>query len=98
MRRMIHLTIICRLSATDYYIDVAALSTSHVFCMSSFVSFDCGLAVVIYDWSLTFPDEVRLMWRNKLSGAKVLYFLNRYSAVALFATTVMSDNFKGVST
>lgn len=41
-------------------------------------------AVVIYDWSLTFPDEIRLIWRNKLTRAKVLFLVNRYFFIIFY--------------
>lgn len=38
--------------------------------------------LVIYDWLLTFSDEIRLIWRLRLTGAKLLFVLNRYIFLA----------------
>lgn len=40
----------------------------------------------LYDFLLTFSDEVRYIWRRRLTGATVLYLVNRYAA--LLACTV----------
>ena len=47
----------------------------------SLQTLDAG--VVAYDFLLTIPDEVRVMWTRPLTGAKILFFLNRY----LFVTS-----------
>lgn len=49
-------------------------------------------AVLIYDWILTFPDEIRFIWRPKLTGARVLFLVNRYFFV-LFYTSQVVFNF-----
>ncbi|KAI0081380.1 hypothetical protein K474DRAFT_1337673 [Panus rudis PR-1116 ss-1] len=36
------------------------------------------LAFLVYDTILTFPQEARCIWRRKLTGASLLYFLIRY--------------------
>ncbi|TBU61948.1 hypothetical protein BD310DRAFT_812246, partial [Dichomitus squalens] len=38
----------------------------------------------LYDFSVTYTDEVVCFWRGKWTGATVLFFLNRY--VALLST------------
>lgn len=53
--------------------------------------------MIIYDWLLTFPDEIRLIWRQKLTGARVLFILNRYSTIALYITGIISDFLLGVA-
>lgn len=37
------------------------------------------------------PDEICLMWRHKLTGAKVLFLLNRYLFIASYAAQIMFD-------
>ena len=39
----------------------------------------------IYDYTITFPYEVRLFWRGKATGATLLFFANRY--LTLFIST-----------
>ena len=53
---------------------------------------DSIAAVTMYDWFLTFSDEVRIMWKRPMNGAKVLFILNRYIYVAYYITAIM-DNF-----
>ncbi|KAI0740460.1 hypothetical protein C8Q76DRAFT_194623 [Earliella scabrosa] len=49
----------------------------------------CGNAatsIIIYDFLITFPNEVNSFWRSKWTGATMLFFLNRY--VPLLSTVV----------
>ncbi|TFK91078.1 hypothetical protein K466DRAFT_483510 [Polyporus arcularius HHB13444] len=41
-------------------------------------------ALIVYDQLLTFDREVRLVWRRKVTGATVLFLLNRYFLLARF--------------
>lgn len=34
-----------------------------------------------FDFALTFPTEVRHIWRRKLSGAMLVYIFTRYTAI-----------------
>ena len=43
-------------------------------------------AIAIYDWFLTSSDEIRVVWSRKMTGAKVLFVLNRYLWIAMFVT------------
>ena len=50
----------------------------------------------MYDYTITFPYEVRLFWRRKATGATLLFFANRYLTlfyyIFLISTNVsMSD-------
>ena len=54
-------------------------------------------AVIINDWILTLPDEIRVIWSGKMTGAKVLFLLNRYLWIALYVVSVMGDQLMGVS-
>jgi len=45
-----------------------------------------ALSIMVYDYMLTFGDEVRYIWRRPISNIKVLYLVLRYSV--LFADVV----------
>ena len=38
--------------------------------------------LLIYEAMVTFNSEVEYFWKAKLTGASVLYFINKYSAIA----------------
>lgn len=54
-------------------------------------------AITVYDWILTLPLEIRVIWSRKMTGAKVLFLLNRYIWIANFMVVVMVDQWVGVS-
>ena len=35
-------------------------------------------ALVIYEYLVTFTTEVQLFWMRELTGASILFFINRY--------------------
>ena len=37
-----------------------------------------SVALLVFDYLLTFREEFQLFWRRKWTGATVLFFLNRY--------------------
>ncbi|XP_006460406.1 hypothetical protein AGABI2DRAFT_177975 [Agaricus bisporus var. bisporus H97] len=37
-----------------------------------------SLTILVFDWMLTFPSEVELVWGSKWSAITILYFLTRY--------------------
>jgi len=37
-----------------------------------------GLVILFYDWVLSLPDEVKYIWKAKLSGIKIAFLFNRY--------------------
>lgn len=39
------------------------------------------LALFCYDYLLTFAQEVKCIWSRKLTGASLLYVLNRYAVL-----------------
>ena len=50
------------------------------------------VALLWFDFALTFPTEVRRIWRYKFSGATVVYLFTRYTAIVdrvLFVTEVL---------
>ena len=48
------------------------------------------IALLFYDYLLTFEQEVRYVWRHKFSGATVVFFVNRYCMLAY--TVIFSVN------
>ncbi len=47
-------------------------------------------AVIFYEYAITLDSEVRLIWRRKITGASVIFFLNRSLLVLQNALTVAS--------
>ncbi|PIL24668.1 hypothetical protein GSI_12552 [Ganoderma sinense ZZ0214-1] len=45
--------------------------------------------IVLYDFALTTGDEVRLFWNRKLTGASVLFLLNKWINVLYFLFAVV---------
>lgn len=56
------------------------------------------LVVVVYDWLLTLSDEIRLVWKRKLTGATVLFLLNRYTTLIMYVIPILADHLKGNTT
>lgn len=81
------------------YIDVAIFSTCHM--RSGLLLFMnkriLATAVIVYDWILTFPEEIRVIWTRKMTGAKILFLLNRYLWVAGYLLQLMFDFYVGLS-
>ncbi|KAI0641610.1 hypothetical protein C8Q79DRAFT_1014055 [Trametes meyenii] len=46
--------------------------------------------LIFYEYLITFEDEFRLIWRGKLTGASVIFVLNRYIMVVQNAITMAS--------
>ncbi|KAL1938040.1 hypothetical protein VTO73DRAFT_12051 [Trametes versicolor] len=46
--------------------------------------------VIFYEYAITLDSEVRLIWRRKITGASIIFFLNRYLLVLQNALTVAS--------
>jgi len=40
-----------------------------------------ALSILVYDYVLTFGDEIRYIWRRPISNIKVLYVMLRYSVL-----------------
>ncbi|KAG2355922.1 hypothetical protein BDR07DRAFT_1424820 [Suillus spraguei] len=55
-----------------------------------------ALVVVVYDWALTFGQEVELIWRQRLSPMTVMYLGVRYLGI-LYATLSMLWNVPATS-
>ena len=54
-------------------------------------------AVLLYDWTLTFPDEVRMMWTRPTNGAKIMFLLLRYSLIIYYIVQMLCDHIWEVS-
>lgn len=83
-------------STRFYYSHLAVFSTYQ--CILR-VQDSCNFttAVVVYDWLLTFPDEFRLIWKRKLTGARILFLLNIYLFLSFNLTQVINDRALGFS-
>ncbi|KAH9924068.1 uncharacterized protein B0H18DRAFT_1013333 [Fomitopsis serialis] len=60
----------------------------------------CGAAsaaLLFYDYILTFPREVRCIWGRRLSGATLLFLVNRYFTIIVVAFNVCSLALSGKS-
>ena len=42
------------------------------------------IALLVYEFLITFGQEVQLFWKGKWSGATILFFLNRYITLSTF--------------
>ncbi|EIM87752.1 uncharacterized protein STEHIDRAFT_167220 [Stereum hirsutum FP-91666 SS1] len=60
---------------------VSALETLDQLQILAYVDVSAAV-LVMYDYLLTFSGEVLLVWSSKWSAMKVLFFVNRYTAVA----------------
>ncbi|KAH9896095.1 hypothetical protein C8Q73DRAFT_745200 [Cubamyces lactineus] len=47
-------------------------------------------ALIFYEYAITFNNEVRLIWRRRITAASVLYFLNRYIMILDNIVTLIS--------
>ncbi|TBU43833.1 hypothetical protein BD309DRAFT_863515 [Dichomitus squalens] len=50
---------------------------------------DALLAFVTYEYTITLSLEVDLFWRRQLTGAGILFLLNRYLTLALRASIIV---------
>lgn len=46
-------------------------------------------ALIFYEHLMTLSQEVRLVWGHKLTGATVIFFLNRYLLLAFGVATLL---------
>lgn len=49
-------------------------------------------ALYFYDMCLTFSDSVDLIWRHRISGASLLYIVNRYLMVPYLILEMIALN------
>ena len=50
---------------------------------SSLTSPEHASALTIFEYAITLDSEVSLFWKGKVTGAVVLFFLNRYVNLAI---------------
>ncbi|KAI0765811.1 hypothetical protein BC629DRAFT_911995 [Irpex lacteus] len=46
-------------------------------------------ALLVYDYSLTLPQEVEHIWRRRTSMITILFFINRYSIILIRGFSVV---------
>ncbi|KAI0667148.1 hypothetical protein C8Q78DRAFT_982484 [Trametes maxima] len=46
--------------------------------------------LILYEYCITLDSEIRLIWRRKITGASVIFFINRYLMVLRESITVAS--------
>ena len=46
-----------------------------------------SIALLVYEWIITFGDEIDLFWRKKPTVAMCLFLLNRYIPLVYFLTS-----------
>lgn len=54
-------------------------------------------ALVAYEYLLTFYDEVKAIWRRKITGASVLFIVNRYVLIITIVLQILPLNDQLVS-
>ncbi|OAX32401.1 hypothetical protein K503DRAFT_609088 [Rhizopogon vinicolor AM-OR11-026] len=65
------------------------IETNGIFTYFTFACF----AAVIYDWALTFGQEVELVWRQRRSLVTVLYLILRYSGFLYPLYVLLGDQY-----
>ena len=58
--------------------------------------------IFLYDWFLTIDGEMEYFWNRQVTGATILFFVNRYISLASFILTFvdykpMSDKVRDYS-
>lgn len=43
------------------------------------------LVLILHDYLVTFRQEVNMFWTRKLNGAAILFYLNRYAFITVYA-------------
>jgi len=85
---------------SDVQAELALVSTLIVDSRTNIYAQLASLALVLYDYFLTFPMEVELIWKRRWSISTGLYIINRYSGIfalsfntAVYINNTFSDNF-----
>ena len=80
---------VCMLQTNDYGAsDISDYIQSGVdgeFCMVDivYVLIGCPAAMILYEYIITFDQEVKLFWNKKWNGATTLFLVNRYLVLFL---------------
>ena len=57
------------------------------------------LALALYDYLITLDQEVKQMWKRKLTWISLIFYLNRYGQLlAILLTILQTDDWTGKST
>ncbi|KAH8111189.1 hypothetical protein DFH11DRAFT_647569 [Phellopilus nigrolimitatus] len=77
--------------STTFCEEFATLERSFVIIQGTKWTNMAALAMFLYDYIVTFDEEVMLMWGSAMSAGKALFFLNRYFTLAtlIFINAVM---------
>ena len=46
--------------------------------------------LILHDYLVTFRQEVNMFWTRKLNGAAILFYLNRYAFITVYAIYQLS--------
>ena len=49
-----------------------------------------ALVLILHDYLVTFRQEVNMFWTRKLNGAAILFYLNRYTFITVYAIYQLS--------
>ena len=55
-----------------------------------------ALSMYVYDYMLTFADEVQYIWRRPVTGIKILYLILRYGVLLAEVVYVQGESFLGI--
>jgi Family of unknown function (DUF6533) len=55
-----------------------------------------ALAMYVYDYMLTFADEVQYIWRRPVTGIKILYLILRYGVLFAEAVYFQGESFSEI--
>lgn len=47
------------------------------------------VTLLVYDWALTFGDEVELIWQKRLKMSQIVFLVLRYGTLAIMSLTVL---------
>jgi hypothetical protein len=50
----------------------------------------------VYDYMLTFADEVQYIWRRPVTGIKILYLILRYGVLFAEVVYFQGESFSGI--
>ncbi|RDX44273.1 hypothetical protein OH76DRAFT_1487225 [Lentinus brumalis] len=69
--------------------EIAALGAGTLFSACSVLANELsGPAFVVFDYLITFGQEVNLFWKRRFTGATLLFFVNRYVVLLLYTMNI----------
>ncbi len=76
-------------SAVGNECEIAALGAGTLFSACSVLANELsGPAFVVFDYLITFGQEVNLFWNRRFTGATLLFFVNRYVVLLLYTMNI----------